>query len=106
MMKKTRFPDLKKTKIKTKQQVVDDFYRIVMEGKPCCAGCDHWAWINSCTGECMKSAPVSGKERMGILGMSFNCVIPAGHILTPRDHSCGEFLDTYDWSTNETEYYE
>ena len=78
-----------------KQKCVDDFYR---KHGPCCAGCDHWRYINVVVGECTKSAPVSGAERASMLGYeSCSLSIDAGHILTQRDHVCGDFLDTHDW---------
>ena len=40
-----------------------------------------------------------------MLGMS-GCSLPlqAGHILTPRDHHCGDFEDEFDWSSLPTHY--
>ncbi len=77
------------------QDAVDAFYKA---HGPCCAGCDHWRWHNSVVGECTKSAPVSGRERWSMLGWeSVSVELPAGHIMTRRDHRCGEFVDTYDW---------
>lgn len=62
---------------------------------PCCAGCDYWQWHNSVAGECIRTAPVSGPARVSMLGMtSPSLTIPAGHIMTPRGHVCGEFNDT------------
>ena len=61
---------------------------------PCCAGCDWWRWHNSVAGECIRTAPVSGAERAAMLGITWiSCPIPAGHIMTPRDHYCGDFKD-------------
>jgi hypothetical protein len=34
---------------------------------------------------------------LGIQGASVNA--SAGHIMTPRQHRCGEFRDTFDWSS-------
>jgi hypothetical protein len=34
---------------------------------------------------------------LGITGLSANP--GAGHVMTLRDHCCGEFLDTFDWSS-------
>lgn len=77
------------------QEIVDTFY---WKTGPCCAGCDHWAYINSACGECTRSAPVSGHDRVAMLGMRFSSVNPvAGHILTNRGHRCGEFKDSFDW---------
>lgn len=45
-------------------------------------------------GECTSNAPVSGGERIAMIGMTgVSLLIEAGHILTPRDHVCGEFKD-------------
>jgi hypothetical protein len=81
------------------QKVVDDFYQKL--GKPCCAGCDWWRFLTSVIGECTKSCPVSGNERIGMLRMeSISLEVGAGHVLTKRDHSCGDFVDTFDWQYN------
>lgn len=66
--------------------------KFAKDNAPCCAGCDWWRWIGSSLGECIKSAPVSGSERIAMLGMT-GCSLPleAGHVLTPRDHYCGDF---------------
>ena len=83
------------------QNLVDKFYQVTMEGRPCCAGCDSWEWINSVVGDCKKSAPVSAEQRMSMLSMhGLSIRADAGHILTKRDHSCGEFSDSYDWSAH------
>lgn len=76
---------------------IDKFY--LDHGKPCCAGCDWWRPHNAVAGECTRSAPVSGDQRAAMLGIE-NCSlsIGAGHVMTERDHSCGEFIDTYDWA--------
>lgn len=34
---------------------------------------------------------------MGIHSVSL--VTGAGHIVTPRDHSCGDFRDGFDWAS-------
>ena len=58
----------------------------------CCASCVWWHYINSATGECHRSAPVSGEERHGMLGMkSVSLAMPAGHVITKRGHRCGDF---------------
>jgi hypothetical protein len=73
------------------QAIVDAFYK---ERGPCCAGCDWWRWHNSLVGECIKSAPVSGAERFAMLDIESSSLTPgAGHIMTPREHVCGEFKD-------------
>lgn len=77
------------------QKHIDRFYN---RHGPCCAGCDHWRWLNSMAGECTRSAPVSGAEAISMLGMESPSLLPeAGHVITRRDHICGEFVDTYDW---------
>lgn len=64
---------------------------------PCCAGCDHWRYFNSVAGECVRTAPVPGHERADMLGMvSPSLRVPSGHIMTPREHICGEFSDEPD----------
>ena len=83
--------------INTIQHLLDDFYH---EHGDCCAGCDWWRWHNSLIGDCIRSAPVGGEERAFMLGMISCSLEPeAGHIMTPRDHCCGEFIDTYDWDS-------
>lgn len=73
------------------QANVDAFYRT---HGPCCAGCDWWRWYNSLVGECIRTEPVSGGERFAMLGMTGYSIQPgAGHIMTPREHVCGEFKD-------------
>ena len=74
------------------QKTVDDFYK---KNGPCCAGCDWWRYHNSVIGECIKSATVGGEQRHSMLGIE-NCsmTLEAGHILTKRDHLCGDFKDT------------
>jgi hypothetical protein len=79
------------------QEFVDRFY---MAHRPCCAGCDHWRFINSSVGECRLSPPVDGDERVSLLGMrGLSLPRAGGHILTPRDHHCGAFSDTFDWAS-------
>lgn len=73
------------------QAVIDAFYA---KHGPCCAGCDWWRWYNSCVGDCTRSAPVSGAERIAMLGFSYTSLpIGAGHVMTLREHVCGEFKD-------------
>jgi hypothetical protein len=77
------------------QEFVDTFYHA--HGK-CCAGCDWWRYMNSTAGECTKSAPVLEGDRVGMLGMTGGSLeIGAGHVLTRREHVCGDFKDEYDW---------
>lgn len=81
------------------QEAADRFY--VKHG-PCCAGCDWWHHSNSVIGECRKSAPVSAAERYSIVRMEWTSwrlsELEAGHILTNREHHCGDFTDSFDWS--------
>jgi len=84
------------------QEIVDRFY--VQHG-PCCAGCDWWHRFNSMAGECHRGAPVSGHERIGMLGISYSSLpLAAGHTLTTREHHCGEFKDGFDWSALPAHY--
>ena len=82
-------------KIGSTSEILDRFY---MERGPCCAGCDWWHFHNSLVGACHRTAPVSGIERVSMLGIT-GCNLPpeSGHILTRRDHHCGEFADMFDW---------
>lgn len=80
-----------------RQESVDAFYA---ENGPCCAGCDWWAYSTPGAGECRKAAPVSGEQRASLLGMhGYSCHIGSGHPFTPRNHVCGDFRDTFDWSS-------
>ena len=80
-----------------KRRIIDQFYK---DNGPCCAGCDWWRYINSCVGECTKSAPAGFGESSSMLGLESCSLTPeGGHILTKRGHLCGEFIDTYDWPT-------
>lgn len=73
------------------QVIVDAFYKA---HGPCCAGCDWWRWHNSLVGECIRTAPTSGAERFAMLGVTGSTLpLDAGHIMTPREHLCGEFKD-------------
>jgi hypothetical protein len=84
------------------QQAHDRFY--ITKG-PCCAGCDYWRHINGVSGECRKAAPVSSDDRAAMLGIeSASINFGAGHPITRRDHWCGEFADTFDWSSLPPEY--
>lgn len=79
------------------QEAIDSFY---FRHGPCCAGCDWWRHFNSSVGECSRSAPVPGRERADMLGIyGASLPVPAGHILTARDHHCGDFRDEFDWSS-------
>lgn len=80
-----------------RQEVLDRFY---FSKGPCCAGCDWWRSISSLVGECTRSAPVSGHDRLAMMGMiGISAPVGAGHAITSRDHHCGEFKDDFDWSS-------
>lgn len=82
---------------KDRQEFIDRFY---FAHGPCCAGCDWWRSFDSSTGECLKSAPVSGIERWAVLGIDWcSMPLPSGHIMTKRDHHCGDFKDEFDWQS-------
>lgn len=84
------------SKIKDRiQSLVDDFY---FANGPCCAGCDFWQWHNSAVGDCTKSAPVSAEQRFSMISPDASILPSAGHIVTPRDHWCGDFKDGFDWA--------
>ena len=81
-----------------RQEYADRFYH---KHGPCCAGCDWWRHVSSTLGECLRSAPVSQKDRLSqldIVGYT-SLDIGAGQPYTRRDHWCGEFNDTFDWQT-------
>lgn len=72
---------------------------------PCCAGCDHWASEAGDTGECTSAPPVSGTQVLKSLGIEWSSHIPPpGQPFTSRDHKCGAFQDTFDWSTLDSDY--
>ncbi|WP_427023061.1 hypothetical protein ACP4J4_10495 [Aureimonas ureilytica] len=80
-----------------KQEILDRLYH---QRGPCCAGCDWWQHMNSMVGNCTRSVPVSGEARADMLGITFTTRRPpAGHVMTMRDHVCGEFKDTFDWKS-------
>ncbi len=77
--------------VKNTQSNIDAFYA---HNGPCCAGCDWWRWYNSVVGECAKSAPVSGADKIAMLGVhGLSMPIGAGHVMTIRSHVCGDFKD-------------
>ncbi len=80
-----------------RQEIHDRFY---FEHGPCCAGCDWWRSLTSKAGDCTRSAPVGGAARWAMLGIE-GCSMgaPAGHIVTPHDHRCGDFKDEFDWKS-------
>jgi hypothetical protein len=78
------------------QAAVDRFY---WANGPCCAGCDWWNHHNAVVGECTKTAPMAGRERVEMLGFrSCSIRLGAGHAFTRREHYCGDFKDAFDWS--------
>lgn len=80
------------------QEAVDRFYW--SHGAPCCAGCDWWRHFNSAVGECLRSPPVGEAERWAMIGVTGHALpTGAGHVVTMRDHQCGEFRDDFDWAT-------
>lgn len=90
------------TKAETIQFYSDRFY---MEHGPCCAGCDWWDAGSPVAGQCLRTAPVSGAERVHMLGISSSSLAPkAGHIMTLREHHCGEFKDEFDWLSLPRDY--
>ena len=71
-------------------RAIDSFYE---KSGPCCAGCDWWHPCNEVVGECRRSAPISGHERVSMLGFwGLSLRVGAGHALTRRDHCCGDFI--------------
>lgn len=82
------------------QETADKFY--VTHG-PCCAGCDWWHSASSVIGECHRSAPVSAEQRHRMVAPMWNTInfgkSEPGHLLTRREHRCGDFKDEFDWST-------
>lgn len=80
-----------------RQEFLDSFY---FKTGPCCAGCDWWRHLSSKVGDCTKSKPTKGSERWAMLGIDrISMAMPAGHIVTPHDHKCGDFKDEFDWTT-------
>jgi hypothetical protein len=79
------------------QEHVDRYY---FSHGPCCAGCDWWRSLSSQVGDCTKSAPVDGPTRWEIVGIErCSMKLPGGHIVTAREHVCGDFKDEFDWSS-------
>ena len=84
------------------QEAVDTFY---WSHGPCCSGCDHWQHYNSVCGDCTKSAPVAGHERLAMLGLHSPSLCPgAGHVMTNRAHRCGYFVDSFNWNSLSAAY--
>lgn len=72
---------------------------------PCCAGCDHWASDAGDIGECTSAPPVSGAQVLKSLGIEWSSYTPPpGQPFTKREHRCGAFQDTFDWSTLDPDY--
>lgn len=88
-----------------RQEIIDRFY---VEHGPCCAGCDWWQHVNSLIGECHKSAPVPAEQRFSMVRIDWHTwrfqEPEAGHILTNREHHCGDFKDDFDWATLPPQY--
>ncbi|MGX7706365.1 hypothetical protein [Methylobacterium sp. Gmos1] len=81
----------------TRQEILDTFYH---QQGPCCAGCDWWHSISTLVGECHRSAMVSGHDRMIALGIDYSSLaFGAGHVVTKREHVCGDFKDEFDWTS-------
>lgn len=93
------------------QEAADAFYW--RTGK-CCAGCDHWEIIAFSgtyggAGECTRNPLVPFDQRFRMAGFSTPTIRKAehrkpGHPMTPPDHRCGEFADTFDWSSLDPVY--
>ncbi len=80
-----------------RQEVLDTFYH---QQGPCCAGCDWRHSLSALIGECHRSAMVSGHDRQLALGISQSSLaFGAGHVITERQHVCGEFKDGFDWAS-------
>jgi len=72
---------------------------------PCCAGCDYWASEAGDIGECTSAPPVSGTQVLKSLGIDWSSYTPPpGQPFTTREHRCGAFQDTFDWSILGSEY--
>ena len=80
-----------------RQEALDRFY--FKRGR-CCAGCDWWRSLSVLVGECTRSPPVSDDERWAMMGIE-SCSLPpgSGHVVTRREHACGEFKDEFDWTS-------
>lgn len=83
--------------IDARQEMLDEFYH---QNGPCCAGCDWWHSFNSRAGECHRTVMIPGADRGAPLGVTGSSLaIGAGHVMTRREHVCGEFKDKFDWSS-------
>lgn len=89
----------------SRQEIIDRFYS---DHGPCCAGCDWWHHVNSLIGECHKAAPVSSEQRFSMVRINWHTRRffdpEAGHILTNREHHCGDFKDEFYWSSLPASY--
>jgi hypothetical protein len=86
----------------TRQEILDTFF---WKNGPCCAGCDWWRSVNSVVGECRRSAPSSAGNRFAMIGIQGASMDPgAGFVMTMREQHCGEFLDTFKWSSLPASY--
>lgn len=80
-----------------RQEILD---RLYWQKGPCCAGCDWWDHMTSKAGSCTRHAPVSGRERWDMLGISgCSLRLQSGHVVTAAAHHCGDFKDEFDWSS-------
>jgi hypothetical protein len=80
-----------------RQEVLDRFY---FKNGRCCAGCDWWRSLSSLVGDCTKAAPVPAEQRWDMLGIEWSSLRQgSGHMVTQREHTCGDFKDEFDWTT-------
>lgn len=84
------------------QKRCDEFF---WKNGRCCAGCDHWSSEAGDIGECLSAPPVSGEQVLKSLGITWSSYTPPpGQPFTRRDHVCGAFQDTFDWTSLGEEY--
>ena len=84
------------------QKRCDEFF---WRNGPCCAGCDHWSSEAGDIGECNAAPPVSGQNVIKSLGLDWcSYTPPPGQPFTRREHRCGAFQDSFDWSTLDEPY--
>jgi len=75
--------------MKTAAEIIKKFHT---DNGDCCAGCDFWRFHNSVVGDCIKTSPVSSVDSLAAIGIESPSIdIGAGHVITQRDHVCGEF---------------
>src|SRR3569833_212145 len=80
-----------------RQEILDRFY---FKNGSCCAGCVWWRSLSVLAGDCTRSAPAPGKDRWNMLGIEGCSLKPSsGHIVTQREHVCGDFKDEFDWTS-------